>query len=139
MSSDLKWQFDEANMYTSEQTEELQRAIQETGAVKEKEEGMVYPFCVLLMHTRGLTFDSAKVQSEALKKLPNFLATWRELSPEQLWEYRRKHISHRLWNQWASDFANEGSLFATDPTVLPDAMLSDEQKAEANTPNSPLP
>lgn len=139
MSSDLKWQFDESNMYTSERAEELQRAIQESGVVKEKEKDMVYPFCVLLMHTRGVSFDPSKVQSNSLKKLPDFLANWKEMTPEQLWGYRREHVSHRLWNQWANDFASEGSLFVTDPALLPDALLSDELKAQANTPHSPLP
>lgn len=139
MSNGLKWQFIEATMYTSERVDELQKAIRDSGAVKESEDGMVYSFCLLLVHTRSVLFDAAKVQSESLKKLPDFLAAWEKASPAQLWDYRRKHISHSLFNQWGNDFSGEGSLFMADPAELPEDMLTEAQREDlVKNPNGPL-
>jgi hypothetical protein len=138
MSNGIKWQFEEPNMYSNEQAEALEKSILDTGAVKDSEKMMVSSFCILLVHTRGLNFDPAKVKSESLKKLPNFLASWNALTPQDLWEYRRKHISHPVWNQWGNDYSNENGLFVTDPSELPDEALTPEQRDEAARQGSPL-
>jgi hypothetical protein len=138
MSNGIKWIFDETSLYSNEQADELAKRIQETGTVKESEGGTVGSFCILLVHTCGVTFDASKVKSESLKQLPEFLATWQKLSPTELWDYRRRHISHSLWRQWANDFSSEGNLLMADPAELPEDMLTEEQRLEASLPNSPL-
>lgn len=131
MSNGIQWQFDEATLYSYERADELQKAIEEAGVVKDTEKGTVASFCILLMHTRQVSFDRARVKSESLKKLPDFLATWENLTPAQLWDYRRKHISHNLWGQWGKDLASEGNQLMADPSELPDDMLTEAQKADS--------
>jgi len=139
MSNDIKWQFEEATLYSNEQADELQRSIEEAGVVKESEKGTVGSFCVLLVHTHEVSFDLARVQSDSLKKLPEFLSTWKTMSPEELWEYRRRYISHPLWRRWTGDYSNEAGMLMANPEELLDTALTPEQRVEASMPKSPLP
>jgi hypothetical protein len=129
MSNGVIWTFDEQTLYSNERAEDLQKAIENAGVVRESEAGLVYSFCLILIHTRGVKIDAAKAQSESLKRLPDFLATWENLTAADLWDYRRKSISHPLWAQWANDFTRhqKGSLMA-DPAELPEFALTTEQR-----------
>ena len=139
MSNGLKWRFNEPSMYSYEQADELSKAIQDTGVVKDSEVGMLSPFCVVLVHTCSVTFDAARARSDSLKKLPDFLSTWETLTPAQLWEYRRRHISNPLWVHWVKDFNQDSGRLMADAAELPEGDLTPEERDEAARPGSPLP
>lgn len=99
---------------------------------------MVRKFAVLLSCTSGVEVASERVKPAAKKALEATVRLFDPaLSAVQRWDLYQ-HVPYVVLSLWTSQFEDASNPFEPDPAALPMSALTDEQRAEAETPNSPL-
>jgi hypothetical protein len=133
----IKWRFAEQTMFTDKQARRLKDAICESCQVEAGEMAILENFTAFLSVTESVEFPVDKALA-SLKAMPAFLATWQDMSPSEVWEFRVKKISHPVWINWVNAFTRRDDLFEADESELPEDALTAEQRAQAADPTSPL-
>lgn len=134
MTHKIQWQIVPQSLATEVKAKALERAI--TEQCQPEDTGDLRTFTVMLSCTKGITFDESGAR-DWLKDFARFLKTWQRMDAGEVWSYRQE-LSFTLFGQWITETNDAQNPFGTDPAMLPESALTDEQKVEAATPGSPL-
>jgi hypothetical protein len=135
MTDQISWNIAPQTLKTDSQARALERLILADCPGEDVKD--VRTFTVMLSCTRGLDFNTTTARA-ALRTFKQFIEQGiKGMSGEALWEVRQE-IPLPLWWAWIKGFNGGQELFDPDPAELPLDALTEDQKAEAETPGSPL-
>ncbi len=134
MTDKITWHISPQTLKTDARANIMKRLIVE--ACPEVDPRDAGSFALILSCTNGVDFDAATARP-ALKTFKAALERVRDMDGAALWAFR-EDMPLQLWYAWISAYNDGQELFDTDPAELPTTALSDEQKAEAAQPDSPL-
>lgn len=132
----LTWYISEITPEVTRRALTLQKAILAVAEITPLDESRLINLSYFLAATRKMEYpDSAK---QSIRGLAAFLPIWRTLEISEVWRFSEEEIPDALRNLWKEAFESAQELFEIDPVEAPTDALTDEQKAEAATPGSPL-
>lgn len=136
MDKKITWSIIEEALYHYRKAEDLDKAIQAACAIAPEDQTRLNNYAHFLTCTTRMTYsDGAKA---SIVNLAQFLTRWQDLPPAALWEYYLKEIPTSLVVEWQQAYNKAQNLFDPDLAELPLSELTPEQRAEAETPGSPL-
>jgi protein associated with RNAse G/E len=132
----ITWYISEVTPAVTRKAVNLQKSIRAACTIEPDEVAMMVNFTYYLAATRAMDYPPNARQS--VRSLADFLSTWEDCAPAEVWQFYLDNIPHKLRNIWDEAFDEAQNLFETDTAELPDIALTDNQKAEAALPGSPL-
>jgi|GEM_PF-6527184 len=134
----IEWRIMPSSPYTDAIKTKLDRLFESIPDLTADEKALISDYSALLSLTEDIIF---KFDGREKRLLTEFASGWgrrEKMSARQLFDFLMR-LSYVIRSAWFAACYAEQVPFEVDPAQMPTEALTDEQKAEAADPASPLP